>query len=137
MADCAIIMFDLTAMSTYRNVAKWHRDLVRVCDNIPIVLVGNKVDCKQRQVNARNITFHRKKNLFFFEISAKTNYNFEKPFVSLARRLFHDKSLRLIEEVAVLPPEIAIDAQTLAAWQQEAIEAAAVPLDDNDDDNDI
>ena len=83
------------------------------------------------------ITFHRKKNLFFFEISAKTNYNFEKPFVSLARRLFQDKSLRLIEEVAVLPPEIAIDAQTLAAWQQEAIEAAAVPLDDNDDDNDI
>ena len=42
-ADCAIIMFDVTARQTYQNVPNWHRDLKRVCENIPIVLVGNKV----------------------------------------------------------------------------------------------
>ena len=26
-----------------QNVPNWHRDIVRVCENIPIVLVGNKV----------------------------------------------------------------------------------------------
>ena len=62
-------------------------DLVRVCENIPIVLTGNKVDVKERKVKAKTITFHRKKNLQYYDISAKSNYNFEKPFLWLARKL--------------------------------------------------
>ena len=30
------IMFDVTSRITYKNVPNWHRDLVRVCENIPI-----------------------------------------------------------------------------------------------------
>lgn len=119
--QCAIIMFDVTARLTYKNVPTWHRDLCRsvskislfilgwisfneflgvvltltgscalncrVCENIPIVLCGNKVDVKNRQVKAKQVTFHRKKNLQYYEISAKSNYNFEKPFLYLARKL--------------------------------------------------
>lgn len=91
---------------TYKSVPNWHRDLVRVCENIPIVLVrqpsvaakaasdecaagqrrltgvasrggaqvGNKIDVKERKVSARMITFHRKKNLQYYEVSAKSNY---------------------------------------------------------------
>jgi GTPase SAR1 family protein len=44
--QCAIIMFDVTSRITYKNVPNWHRDLARVCENIPIVLCGNKVDVK-------------------------------------------------------------------------------------------
>jgi hypothetical protein len=33
-------MFDVTSRVTYKNVPNWHRDLVRVCENIPIVLTG-------------------------------------------------------------------------------------------------
>lgn len=62
-AQCAIIMFDVTSRVTYKNVPNWHRDLVRVCENIPIVLCGNKVDIKDRKVKAKSIVFHRKKNL--------------------------------------------------------------------------
>lgn len=80
-------MFDVTARLTYKNVPTWHRDLCRVCENIPIVLCGNKVDVKNRQVKAKQVTFHRKKNLQYYEISAKSNYNFEKPFLYLARKL--------------------------------------------------
>eukprot|EP00966_Prymnesium_polylepis_P230184 5326287-Prymnesium_polylepis.1 len=143
-------MFDVTSRITYKNVPNWHRDLVRVCETIPIVLVGNKVDVKERkvprrhlralcatiawwhnrmlarsrggaiawvacshgghgtitlhimaafdraathtarparaQVKAKQITFHRKKNLQYYDISAKSNYNFEKPFLWLARK---------------------------------------------------
>src|SRR5688500_18835877 len=61
--QCAIIMFDVTSRVTYKNVPNWHRDLVRVCENIPIVLCGNKVDIKDRKVKAKAIVFHRKKNL--------------------------------------------------------------------------
>lgn len=42
--QCGIIMFDVTSRITYKNVPNWHRDLVRVCENVPIVLCGNKVD---------------------------------------------------------------------------------------------
>ncbi|KAM2968102.1 hypothetical protein FF1_028283 [Malus domestica] len=80
-------MFDVTARLTYKNVSTWHRDLCRVCENIPIVLCGNKVDVKNRKVKAKQVTFHRKKNLQYYEISAKSNYNFEKPFLYLARKL--------------------------------------------------
>lgn len=115
--QCAIIMFDVTARLTYKNVPTWHRDqcrlystacffhvfryskwlwfltasifvlFFRMCENIPIVLCGNKVDVKNRQVKAKQVTFHRKKNLQYYEISAKSNYNFEKPFLYLARKL--------------------------------------------------
>ena len=61
--QCAIIMFDVTSRVTYKNVPNWHRDLTRVCENIPIVLTGNKVDIKDRKVKAKSIVFHRKKNL--------------------------------------------------------------------------
>ncbi|KAF9944133.1 GTP-binding nuclear protein gsp1/Ran, partial [Mortierella alpina] len=85
--QCGIIMFDLTSRITYKNVPNWHRDLVRVCENIPIVLCGNKVDIKERKVKPKAIDFHRKKSLQYYDISAKSNYNFEKPFLWLARKL--------------------------------------------------
>ena len=62
-------------------------EICRVCENIPIVLCGNKVDVKNRQVKPKQVTFHRKKNLQYHEISAKSNYNYEKPFLYLARKL--------------------------------------------------
>ena len=68
-------------------------DLVRVCEQVPIVLCGNKVDVKERKVKAKTITFHRKKNLQYYDISAKSNYNFEKPFLWLARKLVGNPSL--------------------------------------------
>ena len=87
-------MFDVTSRQTYKNVPNWHRDVVRVCENIPIVLVGNKVDVMERTVKARQITFHRKKNLQYYDISAKSNYNFEKPFLWLAKKLANDNNLQ-------------------------------------------
>lgn len=68
--QCAVIMFDVTSRVTYKNVPNWHRDLVRVCENIPIVLCGNKVDIKDRKVKAKSIVFHRKKNL---QVSVNVN----------------------------------------------------------------
>ena len=63
------------------------RDLTRVCENIPIVLCANKIEVKDRKVKAKQITFHRKKNLQYYEISAKVNYNFEKPFLWITRKV--------------------------------------------------
>ena len=106
---CGIIMFDVCARITYQNVPKWHKDLVRVCEAIPICLVGNKVDIKDRKVKAKQITFHRKKNLQYYDISAKSNYQFEKPFVWLLRRLTNENALTLVEAPVLAPAEVTID----------------------------
>jgi len=133
-ANCAIIMFDVTSRITYKNVPNWHRDLVRVCEAVPIVLVGNKVDVKDRKVKAKQILFHRKKNLQYFDISAKSNYNFEKPFLYLARKLAGDPTLQFVESPALAPPEVTIDPAEQAQYEAELANAAAQPLPDEDED---
>jgi Ras family len=75
-----------------------------VCEGIPIVLCGNKVDVKNRQVKPKRVTFHRKKNLQYHEISAKSNYNFKKPFLYLVQKLTGDATLHFVEQVALEPP---------------------------------
>ncbi|KAM0865600.1 hypothetical protein ACQ4PT_043151 [Festuca glaucescens] len=132
--QCAIIMFDVTSRLTYKNVPTWHRDLCRVCENIPIVLCGNKVDVKNRQVKAKQVTFHRKKNLQYYEISAKSNYNFEKPFLYLARKLAGDANIHFVEAVALKPPEVTFDLAMQQQHEAELAAAAAQPLPDDDDD---
>ena len=131
--QCAIIMFDVTSRITYKNVPNWHRDLTRVCENIPIVLTGNKVEIKDRKVKAKQITFHRKKNLQYYDISAKSNYNFEKPFLYLARKLAGDPNLQFVESPALAPPEVTINPAEQAQYEAELANAAAQPLPDEDD----
>ncbi|KAI9771121.1 MAG: GTP-binding nuclear protein gsp1/Ran [Geoglossum simile] len=130
---CGIIMFDVTSRITYKNVPNWHRDLVRVCENVPIVLVGNKVDVKERKVKAKAITFHRKKNLQYYDISAKSNYNFEKPFLWLARKLVGNSGLDFVAAVALAPPEVSIDKKALAQAEFELDQASKEPLPDDED----
>jgi GTP-binding nuclear protein Ran len=69
--NCAIIMFDVTARMTYKNVPNWHRDIVRVCETIPIVLCGNKVDVKDRKVKTKQINFHRSLSAHFLSHNPK------------------------------------------------------------------
>ena len=125
-------------------------DLVRVCENIPIVLTGNKVDVKERKVKAKTITFHRKKNLQYYDISAKSNYNFEKPFLWLARKLVGNSGLvsillnwqsrqrltlhkEFVASPALAPPEMKVDHALLEQYNKEMEDAANQPLPDEED----
>eukprot|EP01080_Neovahlkampfia_damariscottae_P011687 gene11687-4922_t len=131
--QCAILMFDVTSRQTYKNIPTWHRDIIRVCENIPIVLCGNKVDVNDRKVKPKHITFHRKKNLQYYDISAKSNYNFEKPFLWLARKLTGDSVLSFVEAPALNPAEVEIDLKTQAIMEQQLKDAQNVPLEDDDE----
>lgn len=131
--NCAIIMFDVTSRNTYKSVPNWHRDITRVCDEIPIVLVGNKVDCAERQVKAKMITFHRKKGLQYYDVSAKSNYNFEKPFVWLAKKLANDGELQLIAEPVLARQAVVLTQEQIALMEQQAQMMDNVQVNVNDD----
>jgi len=132
--QAAIIMFDVTARVTYKSVPMWHKDLTRVCEGIPIVLCGNKIDCKDRKVKPKDIQFHRKKNLQYYDISAKSNFNFEKPFLYIFRKLAGDPNATFVEAPALALPEVQVDEQQVKQWENELQDANQVLLPDDDED---
>ncbi|KAJ3031809.1 UNVERIFIED_CONTAM: GPI-anchored [Siphonaria sp. JEL0065] len=135
--QCAIIMFDVTSRITYKSVPNWYRDLTRVTENIPVVLCGNKVDIKERKIKAKEISFHRKKNLQYFDLSAKSNYNFEKPFLWLARKLTGKHDLELVPAPCIAPPDIVISEELKREMELELEEARNCPLPEETDNHAI
>jgi len=130
--NAAIIMFDVTARVTYKSVPLWYKDLVRVCEKIPIVLCGNKVDCKDRTIKPKDIGFHRKHTLQYYDISAKSNYNFEKPFIYICRKLTGNPNCHFVEAPALRPPELLMDSQQikLLETQRKLADESLLPDDD-------
>jgi GTP-binding nuclear protein Ran len=100
-ADACIIMFDVGSKSTYNNVPHWYDDFEThfTASGVPVphvVLCGNKVDVKDRKVNPADITFHRKKGIQYYDISAKSNYNHEMPFLYLIRKVLKDETIAFV-----------------------------------------
>lgn len=96
-ADAAIIMFDVTSRLTYNKVESFHKKIKKVCGDIPMVLCGNKVDCRMRIVSPTQINVHRKLGMYYCDLSVKSNYNFEKPFLALLKKLVKDDTILLTE----------------------------------------
>ncbi len=84
-SDGVIIMFDLTRKETYNSLPEWRNDTYSALGNKPTIIVGNKTDLKNK-IKPRRITYHRKKSLKYTEVSAKTCYHFDKPFLYFARK---------------------------------------------------
>ncbi len=111
-ADGAIVMFDLTSSKTFQHVPCLLNTIHRVISDVPIVLCGNKVDLENRQVSPKQIysfTHSPKqegKITSYYDISAKSNYNFEKPFLTLLRHMSGHDDLIFIEMPVIAPPEI-------------------------------
>ncbi|DAA20885.1 TPA: RAN, member RAS oncogene family-like [Bos taurus] len=99
-----------------------------------IVLCGNKVDIKDRKVKAKSIVFHQKKNLQYYDISAKSNYNFEKPFLWLARKMIGDPNLEFVAMPALAPAEVVMDPALAAQYEHDLEVAQTTALPDEDDD---
>lgn len=132
----AIAMFDVCSKVTYHNVDKWMREFQRVCKVAPICLVGNKVDVEERKVGAKEIQSKLNKLYVkklmgkgkYFDISAKSNYQFDKPFLHLARTLVGDDSLQFMEAPTMEAPKEGMTKEHIKKLQREAEEAALLPL---------
>lgn len=70
----------------------------------------------------------------YYDISAKSNYNFEKPFLWLARKLIGDPNLDFVAAPALLPPEVQMDPQWQQQIEKDLKEASETALPDDDED---
>ncbi|BBI30496.1 GTP binding nuclear protein Ran [Acanthamoeba castellanii medusavirus] len=72
-ANAAILVFDVTNRLSHRHLKDWHANVERVCEDIPVVVCGNKADnAKGRKIMARHNKFPRKKGLSYYDTSAKS-----------------------------------------------------------------
>ena len=71
----------------------------------------------------------------YYDISAKSNYNFEKPFLWLARKLIGDPNLEFVAMPALAPPEVQMDPAWQKKLEEDMIQAQNTSLPDDDDED--
>ena len=71
---------------------------------------------------------------YYFMISS-ANYNFEKPFLWLARKLSGDSNLQFVQAPALQPPETHVDPNMAKQYEADLAAAAQMPLPEDDDDD--
>lgn len=73
--DIAVIVFDVTRAESFRGVRQWYDNILRLCGNIPILLVGNKIDMfPLRRILTSDVARHWK-SVPYSEVSAATHTN--------------------------------------------------------------
>ncbi|MFO8018375.1 MAG: GTP-binding protein [Promethearchaeia archaeon] len=98
----AAIVFDLSRPETFKKVDTYHKELRKITDNIPIVLVGNKSDLKESigETVSREEILKKVNNFNLFEYietSALENNNVDVLFNRLAVMCLFDLRPRLGE----------------------------------------
>ena len=88
--DAVIIMYDVTNQSSFDSVATYMSSVIKKYSSIPIIVLGNKVDCNDRKVSSQEIRFQP-----HYEVSARTNICIEKPYLTILRLLLKDEKLTL------------------------------------------
>ncbi len=93
-ASCGIFMFDITRVSSLRNLPKWLEGFYEGTKDsdheIPITLVGGKLDLHDRRsvISSDAVLLAKEYELHdYIECSAKTGVNVELIFYKIARKL--------------------------------------------------
>ena len=87
-ASAALVIFDITNISTYHRAIRWVDELKK--NNISIiVLIANKCDILDHNFDSNEaISYANENNLIYYETSAKQNINIEKVFFHIGEILY-------------------------------------------------
>ena len=92
-ANAAFVMFDLTNRNSFESVGNWVKELRDYIRDVPMAIVGNKLDLTIENEHARRISIIEGENycesngMTYFETSAKTSENVDKVFQYLAQQI--------------------------------------------------
>lgn len=84
-----IVVYDVTSRTTFDNIPKYIDDIkLHGLPNVKFIIVGNKCDSDMREVSTdEGQALANKYNVPFFECSAKTGYNIDNLFNTLANNM--------------------------------------------------
>ena len=85
-ASCALLVFDMTNKETFNNINTWLSDVNSLCENVSIILVGNKSDlASDRAVSTEEAqSFADLNKIPYIETSAKDGTNISEAFIKCA-----------------------------------------------------
>ena len=117
-ADAAIVMFDLTNPQSLHAAMSWIDDFNRVASAkkttkaSPIVLCGNKFDVDfrgaSRALSAKEFGQVLMKATKYYDVSAKSCYNYEKPLRDIVDYLTGEQ-LVFREPEPIIPPTVSLN----------------------------
>lgn len=79
--NIAAVVFDVNNRGSFYDIHQWVRELRRNENDVPMILVGNKIDLGQREVSKEEAEeVARKYDALYVETSAKTGENVQQTF---------------------------------------------------------
>ena len=99
-ANGILFVFDLTSKISFNNIKNWLTDSQDFETKVTKILVGNKVDLSEDRVLEKDYveSYAEKKEMKYFETSAKDGVNVNKAFRELAELILENKSEEEIKE---------------------------------------
>ena len=90
----SIIVFDITNRNSFNAINDWYSQIQEFSDNknMPVLLVGNKTDLKQK----RNVSYEEAQmvaktlNMIYYETSAKNDENIHECFHALIKEIYEN-----------------------------------------------
>ena len=88
-----IFVYDVTDADTFKSIRKWLNEIDQNCDRVSRVLVGNKVDDREKKVVPLEEAqqFADQIGIPLYETSAKEGKNVEEVFHAIARLILKQK----------------------------------------------
>lgn len=89
-ARAAVVVYSIADRKSFDVVPKWTKEVRNICGDIPLTLLGNKIDLEtDRHVKKEEgVSQAAQINAEFFETSAKTGELINATFTSIAKRIF-------------------------------------------------
>ena len=88
-----ILMYDITKRESFERLEVWINLIKQNTNDLPMILVGNKLDQEDNDDNGRIVetsegeNFAKKRGMEFFEASALEGKNVEKAFICIAEKV--------------------------------------------------
>ena len=86
-----VIIFDISNETSFINLKSWMNDIKEECSaDIPMILVGNKLDLEDKRVidKERAMEFAKNKKLEYIETSSKTGENINKALSKIIEKIY-------------------------------------------------
>ena len=102
-AEGVMLVYDVTNLETYENLKYWiqsiKNNITEEMSNIPIIIIGNKIDCEEREVQKEEAeSFWKEQGYTYFETSAKTGDNIDETIKFLVKKVIDIKEGNIDEE---------------------------------------